>query len=269
MTLLVQISDPHFGTESAPVVEALVRLVHAKAPELVVISGDLTQRARRSQFRAAREFVDRLDAPAALVVPGNHDIALFNLAARLLRPYANLRRAFGRELEPCHDSEALLVVGVNTTRRYLHQRGAVSARQIERVAHRLAAARAEQLRVVVTHQPVHVTSGEPRANLLRGHERALQRWAAAGADLILGGHGHLPFVQPLHEHHAGLVRRVWAVQAGTAVSSRLRHDATNSVNLVRSLGGRRCAVERWDYDGAEFAAAGRVELELDDHDLAH
>lgn len=271
MTLLVQISDTHFGTESAPVVDALVRTVVALAPSLVVLSGDITQRARPAQFRAARDFVERLQAPATLVIPGNHDISLFNLAARLFNPYANHRRVFGHELEPSFESDALLVVSVKTTRRYLHERGIVSTAQVERVARRLEQAHATQLRVVVTHQPVHVARPQDRDELLRGHERAVQRWAAAGVDLILGGHSHLPFVRPLHEHHAGLARRVWVVQAGTAVSARLRHGAVNSVNVVRAVAGagaqRRCAVERWDYEPRteSFAPVERTEMDLDAH----
>jgi 3',5'-cyclic AMP phosphodiesterase CpdA len=269
MTVFVQISDTHFGTESAPVVEALVRMVVAEAPSLVVLSGDLTQRARPAQFRAARAFVDRLQAPAALVIPGNHDIALFNVASRLFSPYARHRQAFGHDLEPSFESAALLVVSVNTTRPYLHERGVVSAAQVERVARRLERARPGQLRVVVTHQPVHVIRAEDRAELLRGHERAVRRWAASGADLILGGHSHLPFVRPLHDQHAGLARRLWVVQAGTAVSSRLRHDAVNSVNVVRCLGtaqaSRRCVVERWDFQptAQAFAPVDSVTLEFD------
>ena len=271
MTLLVQISDTHFGTESAAVVEALVRMVQAQSPSLVVLSGDITQRARPAQFRAARAFVDRLQAPATLVIPGNHDIALFNVAARLFTPYKHHRRAFGHDLEPSFESDALLVLSVNTTRPYLHERGVVSARQVDRVAQRLHGATAAQLRVVVTHQPVHVTRHEDRDELLRGHEHAVRRWSAAGADLILGGHSHLPCVRPLHDHHDGLARRVWAVQAGTAVSSRVRHDAVNSVNVVRQLAPagarRRCVVERWDYSaqGEAFAPVDRVEVELDAH----
>lgn len=268
MTLLVQISDTHFGTERAPVVDALVRMVREQAPGLVVLSGDITQRARRSQFRAARAFVERLGVPVTLAIPGNHDIALFNVAARLLRPYANHRRAFGPELEPSFESDSLLVVTVNTTRSYLHEKGAVSARQIARVAKRLEGASEAQLRIVVTHQPVCVTRPEDRPDLLHGHERAVRRWAAAGADLILGGHIHLPFVQPLHETHPGLPRRVWAVQAGTAVSARVRHEAGNSVNLIRCVAGsapRRCVVERWDFQAPtqRFAPVAVDELNFD------
>jgi len=251
MSLVLQISDPHFGTEQPPVVEALVRLVRDQAPTLVVLSGDITQRARRRQFRAARAFIDRLGAPATLAIPGNHDIPLFNLAARLFTPYANHCREFGADLEPVFESEQLLVIALNTTRIYRHTDGEVSPAQIARVARRLERATPCQLRVVVTHQPVAVTRAQEETNLLHGRAAAVRSWAHAGADLILGGHIHLPYVLPLHERFAGLRREVWAVQAGTAVSWRVRHDAGNSVNLLRYAGvqaHRRCvAVERWDY----------------------
>jgi len=268
MTLAMQISDTHFGTEQAPVVEALVRLVRSLAPEVVVLSGDITQRARPAEFRAARAFVDRLGVPAVLAIPGNHDIPLYNLAARFFRPYANHRRAFGADLEPVFETDSLLVVTVNTTRNYLHERGAVSTAQIERVAARLERAGEVQLRVVVTHQPVHVTQPEDRSDLLLGRAPAIRRWAAAGADLILGGHIHLPFVQPLHQSDATLPRRVWAVQAGTAVSARVRHGVANSVNLIRVAAGarpRRCVVERWDFDAPtqRFAPVAVDELAFD------
>ena len=98
MTLLVQISDPHFGTERTPVVEALVRFVHAQAPAVAMLSGDITQRARRKQFDAARAFIARLHVPTTLVSPGNHDSPLNNLAGRVAQPYAEFRRAFGRDM---------------------------------------------------------------------------------------------------------------------------------------------------------------------------
>ena len=252
MTLLMQISDTHFGTERPPVVDALVRLSHEQRPAVLGLSGDITQRARPAQIAAARAFVERLRVPRWLVLPGNHDIPLFNLGARLFAPYANHCRVFGPDLEPEYESEDLLVVTVNTTRRLRHENGVVSHRQIERVARRLEHAQREQLRVVVTHQPVAVTKPEDRKNLLVNHRAAIQAWSQAGADLVLGGHIHLPFVVALHRRHDRLAHTLWAVQAGTAVSSRLRRGANNSVNLIRPMeasGGRRSVcVERWDYD---------------------
>ena len=190
------------------------------------------------------------DAPAKLVIPGNHDIPLFDLAARLFAPYARYRRAFGPDLEPVHDSAQLLAIGVNTTRRYRHVDGEISMAQIERVATRVERASPTQLRIVVTHQPVYVTHAEDEKNLLHGRDHAIGKWAAAGVDLILGGHIHRPFACKLPKRLTGVARTVWLIQAGTALSRRIRSDAGNSVNLIRYRGlasQRSCTYERWDY----------------------
>ena len=266
MTVLLHISDPHFGTERAPVVEALVALARQQRPDLVVLSGDITQRARRQQFGLARAFVGRLGAPV-LAVPGNHDIPLFNLAARLAWPYAGFRRAFGghafgNALEPVFSSPDLLVIGVNTTRWYRHEDGEVSAQQITRVAQRLATAAPGQLRLVVVHQPIAVQRAEDEHDRLHGQAAALARWAAAGADLVLGGHIHLPYVMAL----AGLARPIWVVQAGTAVSQRVRAGVPTSVNLLRWAQGApagHCLIEQWDgaADGADFVCRQTTDVQ--------
>ena len=257
MSVLLQVSDTHFGTEQPQVVEALVELAARQRPDLVVLSGDITQRARPAQFRAAKAFVDRLGTPV-LAVPGNHDIPLFDLWTRLRHPYARYIAAFGAELEPVHRSPDLLVVCVNTTRARRHKHGEVSALQVNRVARLLAGAQPAQLRVVVVHQPVAVTLAEDVRNLLRGHAAALQRWAAAGADLVMGGHIHLPYVMELQN----MARPLWAVQAGTAVSSRTRPGVPNSVNLLRwgvDEATGCCRIEQWDFS-AEAGAFVRARM---------
>ena len=134
--------------------------------------------------------------------------------------------------------------------------GEVSAAQIERVAQRLVRARPALWRIVVVHQPVAVTRATDQHNVLHGHEAAVRRWAAAGADLVVGGHIHLPFVLPLHERWTGLQRALWAVQAGTAVSDRVRAEVGNSVNVLRLAAmPRHGVVERWDH----IAASERFE----------
>ncbi|OYT91123.1 MAG: DNA repair exonuclease [Burkholderiales bacterium PBB3] len=251
MSTVLQISDPHFGTEQPRVAEALAALARQQQPDLLVLSGDITQRARPMQFSAARAFVDRLGLPV-LAIPGNHDIPLFDVWTRLCHPYAHHMAAFGPDLEPVHSSADLMVVCVNTTRPWRHKHGEVSAQQIDRVARAFADAGAAQLRVVVVHQPVAVTRAEDMPNLLRGHAAALQRWSAAGVDLIMGGHIHLPYELPLH----GLARPMWAVQAGTSVSSRVRQGMPNSVNLLRwgkDASPGRCQIEQWDFSAADQA----------------
>ena len=257
MSVLLQISDTHFGTEQPPVMQALVELAMQLRPDVVVLSGDITQRARPDQFRTAKAFVERLGAPV-LAIPGNHDIALFDLWARLTRPYARYAAVFGADLEPVYTSDDFLIVGVNTTRAWRHKNGEVSMAQIDRVAKLLHAAGPRQLRVVVVHQPVAVILEEDRTNLLGGHEAATRVWSAAGADVVMGGHIHLPYTLALQ----GLARHTWVVQAGTAVSSRTRSGTPNSVNVLRwsvqSAGNEprsesdsqetdSCIVEQWDY----------------------
>lgn len=263
MSALLQVSDTHFGTERQPVLQALLALADQLAPELVVLSGDVTQRATPAQFAAARAFCERLRRPV-LAVPGNHDIPLVNVLARLLHPYARYQQAFGPELEPVHTTRDWLVVCVKTTRRWRHKHGQVSPAQIARVAARLREAAPGQLRVVVVHQPVAVPTPRDAGDLLRAHDAAVRAWAAAGADVVAGGHIHLPYVLPLHELHAGLPRRLWCVQAGTAVSSRLRREAGNSVNVLYREGDA-ARVERWDFDEASqrFGCVARHGLDLD------
>jgi 3',5'-cyclic AMP phosphodiesterase CpdA len=222
MTLLLQVSDTHFGTERPDVVEALVQLALACRPRVLLLSGDITQRATRAQFAAAQAFVQRLRVPHCVAVPGNHDIPLWQLPLRLLRPYGRYSAAFGPDLEPSLDTDDLLLLALNTTRWWRHEDGQLSAAQVERVAQRLALARPGQRRVVMVHQPLVVTRPEDEKNLLHGHAAAKQAWGAAGVDLIVGGHIHLPFVLPLASGG-------WVVQAGTAVSSRVRSGAGNSV----------------------------------------
>lgn len=265
--VILQISDTHFGTEQPAVVAAVLKLCADLQPAIVILSGDITQRARSSQFASAARFFAALPAGHKLAIPGNHDIPLFNLWQRVANPYAGFRRAFGSELEPEIDIPAALVIGVNTTRPARHEDGEVSPAQVARVSERLRRATRAQLRIVVTHQPVHVITAQDRKNQLHGADAALASWAASGADLVLGGHIHLPYVRRINDRHP-LPRTMWAVQAGTAVSSRIRGGIPNSVNLVRwrrEAGVRQCVVERWDYAAAsqEFRAEQTTPMLLD------
>lgn len=263
MTLLLQVSDAHFGTERPPVVEALVELSRQLAPDLLILSGDLTQRARAAQFEAAVAFVRRLAVPRVLAIPGNHDIPLFDVVTRFSDPYARYRRAFGSDLEPTFSAPNCLVLGVKTTRRYRHVDGEISAEQRSRIVRGLQQASSQQLRVLVLHQPVAVPRASERHNVVHGAADAIHAWGQAGADVILAGHIHLPFVLPLHES-AQLNRPLWAVNAGTAVSSRTRNDAGNSVNVLRaSESGRACGVEQWSYSEPSGAFVRAVSLSLD------
>ncbi|KQW50809.1 MULTISPECIES: metallophosphoesterase [unclassified Roseateles] len=254
MTVVLQVSDTHFGTERPVAVVALQQLSAELRPDLLLVTGDITQRARPAQFARAKAVFDQLGVPAQLIIPGNHDIPLYNVFARAFHPYGRFAEVFGEALEGEYERDDLLVIAINTTRRYRHKHGEVSQEQIDRVAERLSRARPGQLRLVAVHQPVAVTTESDINNLLRGHERAVRRWAVAGVDAIIGGHIHLPYVLPLKQTWPDLPRAVSAIQAGTAVSHRLRGGISNSVNVIRT--GPKPVVERWDLD----EVAGRFKL---------
>ena len=288
MSVVLQMSDPHFGTEQPEVVEALLRLIHSVKPEAVLLSGDVTQRARSSQFERAAAFIAEVGRPV-VVVPGNHDIPLYNLFARIWSPYGNYVRWLGRDLEPVYESEHYLVVGVNSTRARRHKDGEVGSSQISRVQKRLAQARPGQLRIVMLHHPVRAQEESDRANLLHGRQRAVPTWIDAGADIVLGGHIHLPYILPLQGHLSAArtgsepgdsralahVGHGWMVQAGTCLSSRVRGTVPNSINIIerpsdlrrRSGEPAECAAERWDFNLAtgSFQRVSRQILGLTPH----
>ena len=258
MTSLLQISDPHFGTVQPAVLEALVQMAREQRPDVLVLSGDITQRARVVQFSQARVFCDRLGIEQMLSIPGNHDIPLFNLYQRIFTPYARYLQSFGPGLETVVCTPSLHVIGVKTTRRWRHKNGQVSPAQIKRVVTELGRSDPVQLRIVVVHQPVQVPSTKDEHDRLRGWEPAVRAWAGAGADVVMGGHIHLPYVYDLSSRVAGLGRHLWCVQAGTSLSTRVRAGIPNSVNLLRYdcvAQPVSCLLERWDFQ----AGSGQFE----------
>lgn len=249
MRALLHISDTHFGTEVPAVVAALERMVQDLRPEILLLSGDITQRATRPQFRSARAFLDRLGVPRTLVMPGNHDIPLFNVFSRLLTPYRRYREELGCAVAGVDDLPGLRIIRVKSTRRLRHIDGELSAAQIEAVAGLLRDALNDVLRIVVTHQPLWVDRPRDQKNRCHGAQHALAAWREAGADLLLAGHIHWPFAERLEGS-----RPMWAINAGTALSSRVRDGIPQSCNLLRFDPARprqAATLERWDFASAD------------------
>src|SRR5207244_6632903 len=149
---IAHVSDLHFGREDPRVVEAVLEDLAAARPDLVVVSGDLTQRARRRQFQAARAFLDRFPAPV-LVVPGNHDIPLFDLARRFFRPLGRYRSLVTADLAPLFHDDEVAVLGVNTARSNVWKSGRLSLDQIDGIRARLSPLPPRVFKVLVTHHP--------------------------------------------------------------------------------------------------------------------
>lgn len=228
MTRIAHLSDTHFGTEVPQVAQALLDCLNGLGPDLVIVSGDITQRARRREFAAAADYFRRLPAPA-LVLPGNHDIPLLDLASRLLRPYANFRRAFGGRTGVWQDARAA-VIGLDTTLPARHTRGRVDIAQLSQLADALPQNGA--MRIAAVHQPLHAAWLQDRDEVLLNAPEAAQAFASRQIDVVLSGHVHVPVMTTTRELFPHLSRHFILAGAGTAVSHRTRPGAPNSFNLL-------------------------------------
>jgi 3',5'-cyclic AMP phosphodiesterase CpdA len=247
MGTIVHLSDLHFGRIDPKLVAPLVRTVETIAPALVVVSGDLTQRARAGQFREARAFLDRLPFPL-LVVPGNHDAPLFNLAARLVDPYGGYRRHIQRELEPAFENTEMVVVGLNSARAFpFHGGGRLNGVQVARAAARLKSAAEQAIRIVVTHHPFDLPDSHGDEHLVGRSGMAMQQLAAAGADVFLAGHLHVSHVGHSARRYQIAGHSALVVQAGT-LSMRKRGEP-NTMNVLR-VAPARIEIERHSWDDA-------------------
>jgi 3',5'-cyclic AMP phosphodiesterase CpdA len=260
MRTIVQLSDLHFGRIDEAVLAPLVAQVHALAPDLLVVSGDLTQRARTEQFRAARQFLAALPQPQ-IVVPGNHDIPLFNLAARFFSPLAKYRRYITPELQPTFIDDEIAVIGINTARSLTIKDGRVNDRQIELARRQLSTLPPQVVKIVVTHHPFDLPPGARHHPLVGQAAPAMRAFAICGADLLLAGHVHSSSAVSSAGRYDIAGYAALVVQAGTATSTRGRGE-TNSFNVLH-VQAHHILVERMSWDGAagKFASSARQAFE--------
>jgi 3',5'-cyclic AMP phosphodiesterase CpdA len=237
---IAHLSDLHFPAVPPAIVTGLAADVVAQRVELVLVSGDLTMRARHGQFAAARSFLDGL-GPPWLAVPGNHDLPLDRPLARWFRPW----RAYGLDPAPLRQYGDLQVLGVPTPRRYYWKGGRVSAVQSSRIASLEPAG----LTVVIMHHPVFRSPRRPGEKLVRGAGGAVRAAASSGTDLILCGHDHVAAAADLSAVWPGTDRHVLGVMAGTCTSTRLRGEP-QSWNLLDWSGDQlRLTIRAWRGDG--------------------
>jgi 3',5'-cyclic AMP phosphodiesterase CpdA len=265
MARLIHLSDLHFGAHDPEVVEALAAQLDEEKPDLVVISGDFTQRARTEQFRQACEFLDRLREAGhdVLAVPGNHDVPLYDVLRRFLSPLTRYKRYIDDTLCPCHELPGMTVLGINTARSMTFSDGRISHEQMKFIRESFARSSRNSLRVLVTHHPLFALpvgeTGEVKSAVGR-HELALDAVADAGVDLLLAGHHHTASTHSARD----LVTRAGAalvVQAGTATSVRLR-DETQSFNRIETQGDMvAVTLQSWAGDRFEARSTQRYERE--------
>jgi 3',5'-cyclic AMP phosphodiesterase CpdA len=245
-TRIAHISDLHFGAEDPHVVVSLLEELNGDPPDLIAISGDLTQGARMSEFHAARAFLDQLRAPS-LAVPGNHDISPYNLLERFTDPYARWRRVISLETTPMWRNESVAVIGLNSARRLgLHwdwSRGRVTRLRLARLLARLESLPANLVKIVVVHHPLLHPEGEPTTPIAGGAVTALRTLEAHKVRLVLAGHLHRGFAR--FASPSG--RRLMVLQGTTATSMRLRGEpnAYNQVTISPD-GDLTVRVRVWD-----------------------
>jgi 3',5'-cyclic AMP phosphodiesterase CpdA len=254
MRTLVHLSDLHFGSVDYTVRDAVLATVTSLQPNLVAVSGDLTQRARSHQFQEAREFLDALPRPQ-IVVPGNHDVPLYNIFARFARPLDKYRRYITEDMQPFFADEEVAVLGINTARSLTTKYGRINETQIAGARAKLCAIGNDVTKIVVTHHPFDLPENHDENDLLGRAKLAMAALAECGADILLAGHLHVG-----HTGHTAMRYKIsghsaLVVSAGTATSTRHRGEV-NSFNVIR-INHPHIQVERmvWQPEAGAFAPA--------------
>ena len=255
MSTIAHLSDVHFGRHDPEVVAGVEAFLFERRPDLVVISGDFTQRARVEQYRLASEWLERLETGGlvTLAVPGNHDVPLYDVLRRFMRPLHRYKRYIDDDLCPFVESDDVAVLGINTARSLTIKDGSVSREQIAMIRDRFRDIAEPKTRILVTHHPLFAMPIGEEGELSKVVKRdtdALQAVSDAGVDILLAGHFHRTFAQSARDM-VDTAGAALVIQAGTATSTRLRGDELQSFNMIEISHQRvELQVQRWD--GAAF-----------------
>lgn len=235
MREILHISDIHFGPRHLPELsEGVLALIERRPPDLVVISGDLTQRAKPYQFRQAREFVDRIPVPS-ITVPGNHDVPMYRVWERVLDPFGAYRRHFSPELEPVVEDDELLVIGINTAFNWTIKDGRMTTSGLRRVIELLSRAPEGAVKIVVAHHQLIPAPRFDSQRVLSNAMEAVSIFADHGVEMVLSGHLHQAYVGNTEAYYPSGRRPVLLLHAGTTTSDRGRgtEKKRNTCNWIR------------------------------------
>ena len=246
MSILVHISDLHFGREREVLVDGFKQSLQNLQPELIIVSGDITQRARKREFIKARAFFDSLKAPL-LIIAGNHDIPAFPPHTRLFTPWRRWQNYLGYDLEPVVRGKDFTAIGVNTVRRagslFDWSLGRINRDQTFKIQRQLNEESETRLRIIVAHHPFWLPREYAHRQIVGGHRQALKVLKENGADLILGGHIHFAYTH--------LLQGIIVSHAGTAVSSRSQPGSTNNFQVI-SGNRQKLVIETHTWNGQCF-----------------
>lgn len=231
MRTIAHLSDLHFGRVNAALLEPLTEFLHAAKPDVLVVSGDLTQRAKSEEFIAAKAFLDTFSMPK-IIVPGNHDVPLYNVFRRFFSPLKRYQRHITTDMEPFFVDDEIAVLGINTARSLVFKGGRVNREQLARVRARLDPLDDKLVKVLVTHHPFDLPADMDKDDLVGRARKAMKEFANCGVDVLLGGHMHTSEAVTTDNRYKHGAYSALSIQAGTATSTRQRGEA-NSFNILR------------------------------------
>jgi 3',5'-cyclic AMP phosphodiesterase CpdA len=249
MRKIAHISDLHFGTEEPDVTEGLLNDLGAIRPDIIIVSGDLTQRGRTSQFRSARDFLDKLNT-FKLVIPGNHDIPLFNLFKRFFSPLKNYLNIITGELNPFYEDSELAVLGLNTARSLTWKEGRISYEQMKLIEEKMCKVDNNKFKIIVTHHPFLPPPGILGITLVGRSGKAMKIIDKCEIDLLMAGHIHLGYSGDVKTYYPAENRSLISVNAGTAISHRQRGQK-NAYNAL-TVSSNKIVIEIRIWDGFKF-----------------
>lgn len=252
MRTIVHLSDIHFGKVDYDLIEPLVAIVSEIKPDVTVVSGDLTQRAREREFEEAREFLKRLPQPQ-IVVPGNHDVPLYNVFDRFIQPLDEFQEYITDDMEPFFKDDEIAVLGINTARSFVIKGGRINEEQVAHIRKRMCELDDKTTKIIVTHHPFDLPDTYHERELVGRAKMAMEALAECGADVLLAGHFHLSYTGHTATRYKIDNYSALVIQAGTATSTRGRGEA-NSFNVLK-IEHPHISVQRfqWKHEDKSFA----------------
>jgi len=266
MARIAHLSDIHFGANDPDIVAATIDWLKEKQPDLVIISGDLTQRAREKQFRDAASYLGALrdNGHRLLVVPGNHDVPLYDVIRRFASPLGRYKRHIAQDLCPWMETDEAAILGINTARSLTIKDGRINEEQMQLIRQRFNGVAASKTRILVTHHPLFelpIGQGNELSEAVGRHKDALQAIIDAGLHVTLAGHFHRTYAEAARKMVAEAGPTL-VIQAGTATSTRLRNQEPQSFNWLHVEQGNEMELQVIVWNGEKFERASHVGFSL-------
>jgi 3',5'-cyclic AMP phosphodiesterase CpdA len=267
MARIAHLSDVHFGANDPKIVSATEAWLQISQPDLVIISGDFTQRARVEQFRAASAWLNRLRAAGMrlLVIPGNHDVPLYDVMRRFAAPLRRYKRYISNDLCPWYEDAEVAILGLNTARSLTIKDGRINHDQMRLLRERFGPVAPSKTRILVTHHPLFsmpIGKGGELSEAVGRHDDAVEAASDAGVHIALAGHFHRTYAEAAHKMVADAGGTL-VIQAGTATSTRLRNAEPQSFNWLHVHRNDRIELQVVVWDGASFQRGHHVEYRRD------